>query len=235
MIHCLDLKGMPIFEQLQIEEALLRADDRNWCLINYGSSAAIVMGISGKVEELIDLNKIASLPLPIIRRFSGGGTVVVDEETLFVTFIFQKDFHPFAPYPEPILQWTESIYQSFLPIKAKENDYTIEDKKCGGNAQYLKRDRWLHHTSFLWNFQNEKMDYLLFPKKTPLYRRHRSHGEFLCKLHPYFSSKEELVGKLKETLFARYAIREVAPAEILPLLNRPHRKATSSIHLHPID
>ena len=34
------------------------------------------MGISGKPEELVNLDRLS---IPLIKRFSGGGTVVVDE------------------------------------------------------------------------------------------------------------------------------------------------------------
>ena len=30
--------GIPIMRQLQIEEALYRADDRNWCIVNRGAA-----------------------------------------------------------------------------------------------------------------------------------------------------------------------------------------------------
>ena len=41
-------RQLPILRQLRLEEALLRADAGNWCIINDGSSIpAIVMGISG--------------------------------------------------------------------------------------------------------------------------------------------------------------------------------------------
>src|SRR3972149_4286719 len=100
-LHLIQTQGMPIYEQLLLEEALLRLDDKNYCLINEGSPPAIVMGISGKAEELVDL---PFCTVPILRRFSGGGTVVVDENTLFVSFIFGKHVHPFPAYPEPILR-----------------------------------------------------------------------------------------------------------------------------------
>ena len=90
-IHWLFLdEKRSIYEQLLLEEALLRNDSRNFCIVNKGSSPAIVMGISGKAQELVDLAKAQSLQIPIIKRFSGGGTVIVDHNTLFVTFIFQK-------------------------------------------------------------------------------------------------------------------------------------------------
>ena len=44
----LRMRQVPILQQLRLEEALLRADDANWCIINDGSATpAIVMGISG--------------------------------------------------------------------------------------------------------------------------------------------------------------------------------------------
>lgn len=199
----LRFKNHPIQEQLELEESLLRNSTENFCIINEGSSSAIVMGISGKQEELVCPLQLAKAPIPVLKRFSGGGTVIVDEDTLFVTFICQKELHPFPAYPEPIMRWTEGIYKNVFNhpgFALKENDYVLFDRKCGGNAQYIKKHRWLHHTSFLWNFQEEKMNYLLYPKKTPPYRKERSHTEFLCKLQEVFPSKEEFIQRLMLTL-----------------------------------
>jgi lipoate-protein ligase A len=216
---------MPIFSQLQLEEALLRHDSRNFCLINEGSSPAIVMGISGKTRELIDVPKTQSRNIPIIKRFSGGGTVIVDEETIFVTFICQKASHPFPAYPEPILKWSASIYaQAFPFISLKENDYVIGNKKCGGNAQYIKKDRWLHHTSFLWNFKPSHMELLLHPKKTPLYRKERSHTEFLTPLSSHSPNKDLWINSLKATLRSLYEVIDISESD-LPCKS-PHRQST---------
>ncbi len=49
-LKLLRLSGMPILEQLNLEEALLRATTSNWMLINDGAAdCAVVMGISGCV------------------------------------------------------------------------------------------------------------------------------------------------------------------------------------------
>lgn len=231
--YLLHLNHYPIYQQLQLEEALLRCDLRNFCLINEGSSPAIVMGISGKPEELIDLPKAAQARIPIIRRFSGGGTVVVDENTLFVSFISQKELHDFPSYPEPIMRWTESIYQSALSIKhfhLKENDYVIENKKCGGNAQYLCKNRWIHHSTFLWNYQADRMHYLLHPKKTPRYRQARRHEDFLCRLSEYLPTKEYFIRGLKQEMQQRFHLQEISLRELLPMIDLPHRKATCYTH-----
>ena len=51
-VRLLRAKGLPIIQQLRIEEALLRITRDNWCLLNDGcAQPAIVMGISGCVPE----------------------------------------------------------------------------------------------------------------------------------------------------------------------------------------
>jgi len=232
MFHLLRLKAYPIFEQLLLEERLLRSHLGNWCLINEGSTPAIVMGISGKKEELVDCARAAENKIPLIKRFSGGGTVFVDEGTLFVTFICQKQLHDFPAYPEPIMKWTEQIYsQAFQHpgFRLKENDFVIEDRKFGGNAQYIKKDRWLHHTSFLWDYTPEKMHYLLHPKKTPSYRAGRSHEEFLCRLSEYFSDKEKLISSIIGEIEKRFPLKEISLEEVLSNITDSARQSTSLV------
>jgi len=229
-LHVLHLKGMPILEQLRLEEALLRTDQRNFFLINEGSSPAIVMGISGQVEELVDISHARDKTIPIIKRFSGGGTVVVDENTLFTSFIAQKNFLlPFACYPEPILRWSEDFYKIAFDIPhfaLRENDFVLGSKKCGGNAQYIQKERWLLHTSFLWDYCPDKMQLLLHPKKTPQYRDGRPHTDFLTNMSTLFSEKGTLVSQLKNALFARFSCKEIALEEVTEALTRAHRQAT---------
>jgi len=225
-LHLLHLKSHSILHQLQLEEALLRTDSRNWCIINEGSPPAIVMGISGKSHELIDIEKAKRNNIPLIKRFSGGGTVVVDGNTLFITFIFQKEIHPFS-FPEPIMRWSENLYQAALPLKGfqlKENDYVIDEKKCGGNAQYIKKERWLHHTSFLWDYTPHLMELLLHPKKTPSYRQGRVHHDFLCRLNEFLPNSSILTSSLKEELSRRYTLDEVTLEQLSPFPT--HRQET---------
>ena len=231
-LNLVHLSHYPIYDQLILEETLLRTDKRNWCIINEGSPTAIVMGISGKKEELIDCDRAAQNGIPLIKRFSGGGTVIVDENTLFVTFIFQKEAHDFPAYPEPILRWHEHLYREAFAhdhFHLQENDFVIANKKCGGNAQYIKKERWLHHTSFLWNYCNERMSYLLFPKKTPNYRQQRPHTEFLCKLADLFPSRNTMIENLKHTLNKRFTLETPSLLQVLSELKIPERRATSRL------
>jgi len=42
----------------------------------------------------------------------------------------------------------------------RDHDYVIDDRKIGGNAQTITKERFVHHTSFLWNYDAKKMGYL---------------------------------------------------------------------------
>lgn len=230
-LHVLQTKQLHVFEQLKIEEAILRSSDINLCLINQGSPRAIIMGISNKPEELLDVAKVKRDRIPVIQRFSGGGTVIVDENTLFVTFIFAKNALPVHPFPESILRWSADLYAESWQIPhfhLIENDYSIGQKKCGGNAQYIQKERLLHHTTFLWDYAPENMDYLLLPTKRPQYRNHRTHDAFLCRLNQHAKSPEQLTQKLLSTLTQRFVIEQT---EVSQLRWGPHRQSLRWIDL----
>ena len=86
----------------------------------------------------------------MIRRFSGGGTVVVDENTLFVTFILPRHSAlSIQPFPRHLMEWTAEFYRPLFPggaFQLRENDYVHENRKWGGNAQSITKGRWLHHS-----------------------------------------------------------------------------------------
>jgi len=234
-IHLLRLNHWPIYQQLQIEEALLRADQRNWCIINEGSPDAIVMGISGKPDELINRERFQQRPVPVIRRFSGGGCVYVDQDTLFATLILNHESAQVEPFPQQILCWTKELYQPMISESAfcvRENDYVIGEHKFGGNAQYIVKNRWLHHSSLLWDYCPDKMEHLSLPSKRPEYRLDRSHKEFLCTLKPRFKHKHTFWEQFEDSLAAKLQIYQASLGDAQAVLAVPHRKATQRLELN---
>jgi lipoate---protein ligase len=233
-LHIITLNGWPIIDQLRLEEALLRADHHNWCLLNTDSPPAIVTGISGKPVQLIQENILKNPPFPLIRRFSGGGTVYIDQNTYFATFIFNSDEIAVPCYPNPIFAWTKRFYSmtfSQFDFKLIENDYTIGDRKFGGNAQYLAKNRWLHHTSFLWDFDEKAMRCLQMPPKTPHYRQNRQHHDFLCRLKQWIPTKQIFENQIKQALSSYgFQLRDVSSSETESILKRPHRQSTEILN-----
>lgn len=233
ILHVVELNQISIFQQLQWEEALLRANDHNWCIINRGSPPAIVMGISGQVHQLIHQETFQRHPIPLIRRFSGGGTVIVNEDTLFITFICQANALAVSPFPRSLMQWTAELYQPLFPsslsFKMQENDYAIGERKWGGNAQSIIKGRWLHHSSLLWNYNPEQMNYLLMPPTMPSYRQRRAHQDFLCCLSDYWPDSRLFQAQLLEQLSKQFVLVERERKEIEQVATLPHRKMTCLI------
>ncbi|KAI7842817.1 hypothetical protein COHA_003563 [Chlorella ohadii] len=202
VVRLLRLAGFPILRQLQLEEALLRATQHNWFVMNDGTpQPAIVLGVSGKPHQLVHLEAAAAHGVALIRRFTGGGTVVVDRDTLFTSLIMQHQSLPgVEPYPRPVMRYTEELYGTVFgphgPFRLRENDYCFGDVKFGGNAQAITKDRWLHHTSLLWDFQEPRMALLKQPDRQPDYRQDRDHLEFVVRLKDRLPCRATLADQL---------------------------------------
>ena len=74
VLKFVNLRGrMGIYDQLKIEELFMRHQKDNWYLLNTGiDQPSVVLGISGKVHELVNLRRCMDDQIPLIRRFSGG-------------------------------------------------------------------------------------------------------------------------------------------------------------------
>ena len=233
-INLVSLKDTPILQQLAMEEALLRCDHENWCIINEGSPSAIVMGIGSKIDDVIAVDQLKTINIPVIRRFSGGGTVVVDDKTLFISFIFQNSSHQELTTPRAFMKWTEDFYNPiFQPhdFRLIENDYVIGTKKIGGNAQYFTKKTSLHHTTFLWDFNKNLMKLLKLPPIRPQYREKREHDDFLDKLKEYFPSIESVSSKIRERLSHYFQVDTSRVDEIPTIMKQSHRKALKIVDI----
>jgi len=64
-----------------------------------------------KISELVEVRSVLRDQIPVIRRFTGGGTVIVDQGTIFVTLICNKDAVPdIQPFPRSIMSWSGQLY-----------------------------------------------------------------------------------------------------------------------------
>lgn len=83
------------------------------------------MGASRKVEELIHADTAKAKGVQVIKRFSGGGTVVVDSNTLFCTLIFNAADVPGVDcHPRPVMQWSERFYS---PVFKPHGDFRLRE------------------------------------------------------------------------------------------------------------
>ena len=119
------------------------------------------------------------------------------------------------------MDWTQSIYGPVflkaikkktpdIKFNLREHDYVLGDLKIGGNAQSISKDRFVHHTSFLWNFLPERMEYLKQPNKQPEYRGNRTHVDFLTTIKDNVDcDKEEFEDAIRNSLKSTFDVNSV--------------------------
>mmetsp|Transcript_34451 Transcript_34451/g.79651 ORF Transcript_34451/g.79651 Transcript_34451/m.79651 type:complete len:374 (-) Transcript_34451:495-1616(-) len=250
-------------------------DDRSYgdLISKRNENCAIILGIGGKPSELVNIAASHGDSILLIKRFTGGGTVVVDHSTLYTSFIGRETALPHVqPYPRNIMSWSEdaifgpmfhklSAMVSDETIKKRtpslvvggtscgianlekttlhtekdecnnvsefalrENDYILGNRKMGGNAQTITKTGWIHHTSFLWDYLEENMEYLTLPSKRPDYRGDRSHDEFLVKLSEKYKmlpkgGKDEFFLVLREVTGQVFDVENVKLEDALQIVD----------------
>ena len=135
--------------------------------------------------------------------------------------------------PREIMQWTNSllhpIFDGLNNMKfdiLEHVDYVLMDndniKKIAGNAQKISRDRFDHHTSWLWKYDIDLINkYLAIPpkKNQPDYRKNRTHKDFLLCLDELFNDDiNNLESKLLEQLNTMFEIKEISLDDMLEIV-----------------
>ncbi len=147
----------------------------------------IVLGRICKIEDDVNIEHVKEDNIRILRRSSGGGTVLQGQGCLNYSLILSKENTEVADLKKSyqfILNKVIAVFQnlgiavSFLPIS--DLALTSNLKKISGNAQKRGRHFILHHGTILYNFDlNKVKKYLKMPKDMPEYRHNREHLEFI--------------------------------------------------------
>src|SRR4051812_20920887 len=185
------------------DEALLDWCEAGQCegLLRFWESADyfVALGYANKASSEVDLEACRERGVPVLRRCSGGGTVLQGPGCLNYSLVLKID-GPLQSITETncyVMQRNRDALQPLVKQKIEirgTTDLTIGDLKFSGNAQRRRRNFLLFHGSFLLQFDLELMVQLLkFPSRQPDYRANRAHTEFLTQLAlPQETVKEAL-------------------------------------------
>jgi len=148
----------------------------------------VVLGKISNEQEDVKIDKVCQDQIPLLRRSSGGGTVLQGQGCLNYSLILSKENSPQISDLRKSYQFILNkvigalmvlgVNAVFCPI----SDIALADnfKKISGNAQKRSKKYILHHGTILYDFDLKKIDqYLKIPKDMPEYRRGRSHSEFV--------------------------------------------------------
>jgi lipoate-protein ligase A len=213
-MHCLSLSLDSLLANVALDDALLEAAEagelpgpllRLWEADDYG----VVLGRGGdRTRELRteDLPATHGKPpgnprptgasLPVVRRPSGGGTVVVGPGCLMYAVLLPRSGPPrIDRVHEAVLQQTATAVQRALGsrplrvVRAGTSDLAIVDavggplRKVSGNSLRLKRRFLLYHGTLLYDFDLPLVEQVLaHPPREPDYREGRSHARFVANL-----------------------------------------------------
>ncbi len=192
-MRSLDLTLPTLAENLALDEALLRgAEDghggevlRLW----EWRQPAVVLGAGCWLAADVDEAACRANGVPLLRRASGGGTVLLGRGCLLYSLVLALDRSPAlgditASY-RYILGTVRDALDCLLPgiDLAGTSDLAAEGRKFSGNAQQRKRHHLLHHGTLLYDFDLGLVGrYLRLPARRPEYRGERGHAEFLRNL-----------------------------------------------------
>jgi len=148
----------------------------------------IVLGRIGRFEEEINLDQVKADRIPVLRRSSGGGTVLQGPGCLNYSLILSKNNNQEVADLKRSYQYilgkvvnalkSAGISSTYLPI----SDIALKDsaRKISGNAQKRGRNFILHHGTVLYDFNLSLIErYLSMPKTMPEYRNKRGHLDFV--------------------------------------------------------
>jgi lipoate-protein ligase A len=136
-----------IQENLALEQFFMMQEGN--FLILYKNQNCIVIGRNQVCYSEIALKEQQYQKISIFRRYSGGGTVFLDEGTLNYAFIsdYNCEKCSYSFYNKIIIQVLAKI--GFKNIIEKGCNINHEDLKISGTAQYKRKNRFIHHGTLL--------------------------------------------------------------------------------------
>jgi len=192
--HC-DLTLPSAEENLACDEVLFDLCDEGDAgeVIRFWEPAQyfVVVGYGNKLATEVNVPFCQLNTIPVLRRCSGGGTVLQGPGCLNYSLILRLEaagpLQSISTTNTFILKRHQSALAALLqaPVEAQgHTDLAIGGLKFSGNAQRRTRHSVLFHGSFLLDLHIDLVEKALpLPSRQPDYRLHRSHTDFLVNLH----------------------------------------------------
>ena len=204
-MHLLDYTCDSAAENLALDEALLLAAEADaggevlW--LWEAQQPAVIVGAGGSVAIDVNVPACAANGIPILRRASGGGTVVIGPGCLCFSLVLGYEravgLNEIPASNRYVLGRILNALRSVVPGAVVEgtSDLTVNGVKFSGNAQQRKRNSFLHHGTLLYGFDLSLIaKYLNAPERQPQYRANRPHTEFVRNLPCDGESLKRLLG-----------------------------------------
>lgn len=179
---------------LAIDEALLLSAEEGSAdeSLRFWSSRGlfVVLGYSRSAEEDVDVQRCRRDGVPVLRRYSGGGTILQGPGCLNYNLVLRRDrdseLATITGTTRAILERHVAALSPFLRgtiTREGDSDLAIDGKKFSGNAQRRLSACVQFHGTVLLDFDPDSLErYLHEPARQPAYRGGRTHRNFVANI-----------------------------------------------------
>ena len=192
-MHLLPLTLPTPAENLALDEALLLEAEEGECgevlRLWESPTPAVVLGAGCRLIADVEESACARDGVPILRRASGGGTVLLGQGCLAYSLVLAYSRDAALTEIPSSYRWILDMVRSALADVLPDvrvtgtSDLASAGRKFSGNAQQRKRTHLLHHGTLLYAFDlGQVSKYLHQPARQPEYRQGREHEAFLMNL-----------------------------------------------------
>ncbi len=211
-------------ENLALDEALLHAPDTStnpvtltnpetWLRFWEYSRPIVVLGRSSKITEEVNVKECQQLGAKILRRVSGGATIVTGPGCLMYAVVLNTEtptekLTVDSAHRYVLGKMTQALREYCPKVKVAGTSDLVYDAsqassnesaqliKFSGNSVRLVRNRLLYHGTLLYDFDLPLIDQLLLiPPRQPAYRQRRSHQAFVGNIN---ATRVELVDSISK-------------------------------------
>ena len=168
----------------------------------------LILGRSNSAEKSLDLEKTNSDSVKILKRPSGGETVILSPNTLVLSAVAIEDE---LKNSHKYFEFFNNKIISILGKKGITNlqqkgisDISLRDKKILGSSIYRKGNKIFYHAVLNISESVKNIEkYILHPSREPDYRKGRKHSEFVTSLFDegYNLNINELKNEFEKNLF----------------------------------
>ena len=158
MKRFIDSSSTDIFFNLAAEEYLLKQQTDD-VLMLWQNTPSIILGKHQRIQSEVNLERAAQAGIPVVRRFSGGGTVYHDLGNINLTFIETKKEADFTVYLQQTIRFLNT-----LGLNAEGDERLgiyLNGLKISGSAQCVHKNRILYHCTLLYDTDLQMLDEVL--------------------------------------------------------------------------
>lgn len=193
-MHLLDLTLPTPAENLALDEALLEQAEQGSRPVELlrlwePTDPLVVIGRASKLHEEVDFATCDTRGVPVLRRSSGGATIVTGPGCLMYAVVLSYQLHPQLGSLDVCHRYVMQRIQAALAKEVPQVDFqgtcdlTLNGRKFSGNSLRCKRTHLIYHGTLLYDFDLTLIHELLqTPPRMPDYREGRPHESFVTNI-----------------------------------------------------